>query len=70
MIKGSMFDFLKVTNGWVMTIFSFFKIGWLTGEEDSRLFKCLQIGIGRLELTMSFGWKTGDVKISDIQGYS
>ena len=71
MAKGYIFDLLKIENGWIMTLFSFFRIGWLKAGEDSRFYKCLQLGIGKIELTLSIGWNNSSISLnSDIRGVS
>ena len=71
MNKGYIFDLLKIENGWILTLFSFFRIGWLRATELDGLYKCLQLGIGKFELTFSIGWNQSLI-ISDneIRGIS
>ena len=71
MIKGYIFDLLKIENGWIVTLFSFFRIGWLTGDEGFGPYKCMQFSIGKLELTLSLGWKNSyQIEIDEVKGYS
>ena len=71
MNKGYIFDLIKVENGWVICLFSFFRIGWLRASEDSRFYKCLQLGIGKIELTISIGWNNSFLTIdNEISGIS
>ena len=63
MAKGYIFDLLKIENGWIMTLFSFFRIGWLRTGEDNRFYKCLQLAIGKIELTLSIGWNNSSLTI-------
>ena len=71
MAKGYIFDVLKIENGWIMILFSFFRIGWLKAGEDNRFYKCLQLGIGKIELTLSIGWNNSSISLnSDIRGVS
>jgi len=71
MIKGYIFDLLKIENGWIVTLFSFFRIGWLTGDEGFGPYKCMQFRIGKLELTLSLGWKNSyQIEIDEVKGYS
>ena len=69
--RGYIFDLLKLENGWVLTLFSFFRIGWLSGNEGYGPFKCLQFGIGKLESTISLAWKDSlTITIDEVKGYS
>ena len=71
MSRGYVFDLIKIENGWVVTLFSFFRLGWLKGNEDYGSYKCLQFGLGKLELTISLGWKNSmQITIDEAQGYS
>ena len=63
MNKGYIFDLITMENGWVITLFSFFRIGWLSGTDDNRFYKCLQLGIWKLELTISIGWNNSSLTI-------
>ena len=69
--KGFIFDLIKLENGWVITLFSLFKFGYLSGDEDFRHFKCIQLGLWKLEFTFSLAWKTeGSLSIDNIEGLS
>ena len=71
MDKGYIFDLLKIENGWILTLFSFFRIGWLKAGESNGFYKCLQLGIGKFELTFSIGWNNSLIIIDDeIKGIS
>ena len=71
MAKGYIFDLLKIEHGWIITLFSLFRIGWLKAGEDNRFYKCLQLGIGKIELTLSIGWNNSSISLnSDIRGVS
>tara|TARA_R100000808_G_C2099561_1_gene117132 strand:- start:236 stop:451 length:216 start_codon:yes stop_codon:yes gene_type:complete len=56
MTKGYIFDLMKMENGWVITLFSIFKFGYLNNAYDFGIYKCFQIGIYKLELTFSLSW--------------
>ena len=69
--RGYIFDLLKLENGWIITLFKFFRIGWLRGDEGFGAYKCFQLGIGKLELTISLGWKNSmQISIDEAKGYS
>ena len=71
MNKGFIFDLLKIENGWVITLFSFFRIGWLRTGGNEKFYKCLQLGIGKIELTSSIGWNDSSLSIDDsVRGIS
>jgi len=71
MNRGYLFDLIKLENGWIITLFSVFRIGWLTGNEGFGPYKCIQVGIGKLELTISLGWKNSIQLTNDeVRGYS
>jgi len=71
MTKGSIFNLLKLENGLVISLFKIFKIGFLMGEEDYRNYLSMQIGISKLEFTLSIALKSKEsLSISDIEGYS
>ena len=71
MNKGYIFDLIKIENGWVICLLSFFRIGWIRCGEDNRFYKCLQFGIGKIELTFAIGWNNSYIAIdSDLQGIS
>ena len=71
MTKGFIFDLLKIENGWIITLFSFFRIGWLRAGRDNNFYKCLQLGIGKIELTHSIGWNDSSLSIDDsVRGIS
>ena len=71
MTRGYVFDLIKLETGWVVTLLSFFRLGWLGGDEGFGAYKCLQFGLGKLELTISLGWKNSmQIKIDEAEGYS
>ena len=70
MSKGFIFDLLKLENGWVLTLFSIFRIGWIGSADDIKFYKCFQLGLSKLELTFSTGWGSSHLEIDDIEGYS
>ena len=71
MAKGYIFDLLKIENGWIVTLFSLFRIGWLKAGEDNRFYKCLQLGIGTIELTISIGWNNSSITVDgNVRGVS
>ena len=71
MNRGYVFDLLKLENGCVITLFSFFTIGLLKGNEGFGSFRCLQLGIGKLELTISLAWKnSSELSVDKTRGFS
>ena len=69
--KGFIFDLVKLENGWVITLFSLFKFGYLFGDEGFGNFQSIQIGLWKLEFTISFAWRTKEsLSIDNIEGIS
>jgi hypothetical protein len=68
--KGYIFDLLKLENGYLVTLFSFIQIGYSSGDEFERFFKCIQFGFGKLVITFSLGWKSSLLEPNTEQGYS
>ena len=71
MTRGYIFDLIKLENGWVVTLCSFLRLGWLKGDEGFGSYKSLQFGLGKLEITISLGWKnSSQITIDEMRGYS
>ena len=71
MSKGFIFDLVKLENGWIVTLFSLFKIAWINTDIDNNFYKCCQISFGKLQLTLSIGWKHSSLIIdNNVEGIS
>ena len=68
--KGYIFDLLKLENGFVITLIYIIKYGWLGTDLESKFYKCIQIGFGKLEFTFSISWGKQILSIDNIGAYS
>ena len=67
--KGYIFDLVKLENGWIVTLFSFFSLGYLNENIESKFYKCFQISISKLQLTFSIDWsRAPGVSFVDVGG--
>ena len=70
MSKGFIVDLIRVENGFILTLFKFFRFALFRGDEGFGNYSSILLGIYKLELVISLAWKPSLEVTIRQKGYS